>query len=109
MTPALNYPQITAIRPSGALNATNALEFEQEITAVLTQNSNTILLVDLSQVESMDSAGLMVLVSGLKLSQKLGHRFVLGKVPPAVKIILEVTQLDRVFEVFASQIELEAA
>jgi len=109
MTAVVNYPQITVIRPSGTLNATNASEFEQEITTALTQNGNTILLVDLEKVDSMDSAGLMVLVSGHKLSQKLGHRLVLGKISPAVKIILEVTQLDQVFEVFAGQIELEAA
>ncbi len=109
MAAAVNYPQITAIRPSGALNATNTLELEQEITTALTQNDSTILLVDLEKVESIDSAGLMVLIAGLKLSQTLGHRLVLGKVSPAVKIILEVTQLDRVFEVFEGQVELETA
>ena len=108
MTAAVNYPQIKVIRPSGNLDATKTLEFEQEITTALTQNGNTILLVDLEKVESMDSAGLMVLVAGLKLAQTLGHRLVLGKVSPAVKIILEVTQLDRAFEVFEGQVELAA-
>ncbi|MDJ0617193.1 MAG: STAS domain-containing protein [Calothrix sp. MO_192.B10] len=109
MPAAVNYPQITVIRPLGALNATNTLEFEQELTTALTENGITILLVDLEKVESIDSAGLMVLVAGLKLAQKLGHRLVLSKVSPAVRIILEVTQLDRVFEVFDSQLDLETA
>lgn len=109
MPAAVNNPQITVIRPLGTLNTSSTLEFEQELTAALTQNTNTILLVDLEEVGSIDSAGLMVLVAGLKLAQKLGHRLVLGKVSPAVKIILEVTQLDRVFEVFEGYLELETA
>jgi anti-anti-sigma factor len=105
MPATVNNAKITVISPNGSLNATNSLEFEQELTTALTQNVNTILLIDLEEVESIDSAGLMVLVSGLKLTQKLGHRLVLGKVSPAVRIILEVTQLDQVFEVFVGQVE----
>ncbi len=100
MQVTLNYPQITVVSPQGSLNANNALEFERNLTQALTQNAKSILLVDLKAIESIDSSGLMALVSALKLAQDLGRRLVLGAVSPSVKIILEVTQLDKVFEIF---------
>jgi anti-sigma B factor antagonist len=41
----------------------------------------------------------MVLVSTLTLAQRLNKRFGLVGVSPSVRIILELTQLDRVFEI----------
>ncbi|MDM9380909.1 STAS domain-containing protein [Chlorogloeopsis sp. ULAP01] len=106
MQAVLKNPKITVIRPQGSLNAANALEFERNLTAALTQNDNSFLLVDLEQVESLDSAGLMALVSALKLAQNLGQRFTLCSVSPSIRIIFELTQLDRVFEILESQAAL---
>ena len=51
----------------------------------------------------MDSAALMALVHGLRLAQSLGKRFSLCAVSPSIQIIFELTQLDRVFEIFDSE------
>jgi anti-sigma B factor antagonist len=108
MPAILDYPKITLIRPQGVLNAANATEFQKELeTAVWEINSN--LLIDLEQVESLDSAGLMALVSALKLAQSLGRRFSLCSVSASIKIIFELTQLDRVFEIFDSKAAAVAA
>lgn len=109
MLPVLTYPTITVIRPQGCLNATNAWELERDLTTALAQDGNTILLVDLASVESIDSAGLMVLVSALKLAGRLGRSFRVGSVSPAIRIIFELTQLDRVFEIFGDETELAVA
>ncbi|MGB3755469.1 MAG: STAS domain-containing protein, partial [Rivularia sp. (in: cyanobacteria)] len=61
------------------------------------------LLVDLKQVEHIDSAGLMALISSCKLAQSLQTRFSLCSVSPSLKIIIELTQLDRVLEIFESK------
>lgn len=53
----------------------------------------------MAQVESIDSAGLMALVAALSLSQRLNKRFSLCAISHSVRIILELTQLDRAFEV----------
>lgn len=98
MQAVLECPKITVIRPQGNLNAANALEFERDLTTALTQNDVSILLVDLATVESLDSAGLMALVSALKLAQSLERSLKLCCVSPAIKIIFELTQLDGVFE-----------
>ena len=57
----------------------------------------------MSQVEALDSAGLMLLVSTLTLAQRLGKRFSLFEISPSVRIIFELTQLDRVFEILEDQ------
>ncbi|MBR8834654.1 MAG: anti-sigma factor antagonist [Stigonema ocellatum SAG 48.90 = DSM 106950] len=109
MEAVLNYTKITVIRPQGSLNATNALEFERDLTTALASCANTYLVVDLEQVESLDSASLMALVSALKMAQKLGQRFSLCSVSPSLKIIFELTQLDKVFEIFEGKVAFEAA
>jgi anti-sigma B factor antagonist len=106
MQAVLKWPAITVIRPHGCLNATNALEFERDLTTALAQDDVSILLVDLAGVESLDSSGLMALVSALKLAQSLGRNFRLYSVSPSIRIIFELTQLDGVFEIFEDKINL---
>ncbi|MEB3216144.1 MAG: STAS domain-containing protein [Nostocales cyanobacterium 94392] len=100
MQAILNSPKITIIRPQECLNAVNALKFEQELDAALKQFSNTIVLLDLEKVDLIDSAGLMVLVSGVKKAKQLEQRICFCSVSPAHRILFELTQLDRVFEIF---------
>lgn len=103
MQAVLSHATVAVIKPQGNLNAVNALEFERDLTAALTQDKNQTLLVNLEEVESLDSSGLMSLVSALKQAQNLGKRFGLCCVSPSIKIIFELTQLDRVFEIFENQ------
>jgi anti-anti-sigma factor len=99
MQAVLKCPTITVIRPQGCLNAANALEFERDLTTALAQDDTSILLVDLAAVESLDSAGLMALVSALKLAGSLGRSLRLCSVSTSIRIIFELTQLDQVFEI----------
>jgi anti-sigma B factor antagonist len=95
----------TIVRPSGHLNTTNASALQKQLAKVVSDSESVAVSVDMSAVESLDSAGLMVLVSTLTLSQQLNKSFSLFGVSPSVRIIFELTQLDRVFEI----IDLQAA
>lgn len=106
MEALLECPKIAVIRPQGFLNATNALEFERDLTQALTQDDISILEVDLAAVESLDSSGLMALVSALKLAQSLERSFRLCSVSPSLRIIFELTQLDGVFEIREDEVNL---
>lgn len=99
MSTTIAYPKVTVICPHGAINAANAGEFQQRMVKAVAHDDANV-LVSLEQVESLDSAGLMALVSSLKLAQSLGRRFSLCNVSPSIRIIFELTQLDRVFEIF---------
>ena len=103
------HSQMTVIYPCGSLNAANATDFQQELTASVSSDRCSALLVDMSAVESLDSAGLVALVSALSLSQRLGKRLVLCGVSPSSRIIFELTQLDRVFEIFDDRSAVELA
>jgi anti-anti-sigma factor len=103
------YPEITVIRPSGPFNASNASEFQQRMVTVISQTGYSSVLVDLEQVESLDSAGLIALVRVLRLAQSLGKRFSLCSVSPSVRIVFELTQLDGAFEIFENKAMFEAA
>ncbi len=100
MQATLDNPKITIIRPQGSLNAINSLKLEQELKAALNQNNNTIVLINLEQVDFIDSAGLMVLVSGVQKAKTMGRRLYFCSVAPSHKIIFELAQLDKVFEIF---------
>lgn len=108
MQTILAYPKITVARPQGTLNASNAVEFQRQIIAAVAQERQNIFVVDMEQVEALDSAGLMALVSGLRLAQALKQRFSLCSVCASIRMILELTQLDQVFEIFESVAALEA-
>ncbi len=99
--------QYLVIRPHGYLNASNAIEFQHQVTTGIAQECYNNLLVDLEQVESLDSAGLMALVYGLRLAQALDRRFSICSVSPSIRMIFEITQLDQVFEVFESVVAFE--
>lgn len=109
MQTMLALPQFCLIRPHGSINASNAVDFQRQMTTAVAQERHSIVLVDLEQVELLDSAGLMALVSGLRVAQALKRRFSLCSVSPSIQIIFELTQLDQVFEIFQSKAAFEAA
>ena len=68
----------------------------------LTDDSIKFVVVDLSGTTFIDSMALAVLVSGLKLVRQRGGDFILAKPAEAVSIILELTSIDRAFNVVGS-------
>lgn len=69
----------------------------QLVRALLHANSSGVVL-HCAQVELLDSAGLVALVNAYRLAQKKNKRLVLSQVSPTVRMVLELTQLDRVLE-----------
>lgn len=91
----VSSPAVTVICPSGILNAESASEFEQELASAMRCDSE--LLVDMSQVESLDNAGLVSFMSALNVARTQSKRLSICSAPPAIRIVFELTQLDRVF------------
>ncbi len=89
----------TIIRPEGHMNADRVPAFQAQLTKAVMCPESASLTVDMSQVESIDSASLMTLVSTLNLAQRLNKRFNLCSLSAPTRIVLELTQLDRAFEI----------
>lgn len=92
----------SVVQPAGHLNATNAHTLQQQLTDAIAEGQSPAILVDLSQVESLDSTALMAFVFALTFAQQSNKRFSLCGVSPTLRIIFELTQLDAVFEIFES-------
>jgi anti-anti-sigma factor len=103
MSSALASTKLAIIEPEKYLSAINASELLDKLTEIVSSAENSIVLVDMHQVEFLDSAGLMSLVTAFRLANTLGKRFSLCSVVPAVRMVFELTQLDTVFEMFENR------
>ncbi|NJO42848.1 MAG: STAS domain-containing protein [Cyanobacteria bacterium CRU_2_1] len=108
MQSTLAQSNMTIVQPNGHINVANAAVLKQQLAETVSSHEYSSLLVDMSQVESLDSAGLMVFVSTLTLAQRLNKQFGLFGISPSVRIIFELTQLDRIFEIFDTHPTIEA-
>ncbi len=108
MQSVLTRPQDTVIRPQGHVNSSNVFAFQDQLTKAMMSPGSASLMVDMSEVESLDSAALMSLVSTLSLAQRLNKRFSLCSLSAPARIIFELTQLDRAFEIDSQSAYLEA-
>jgi anti-sigma B factor antagonist len=59
-------------------------------------------LVDLSEVEYIDSSGIASLVEAFQKARKAGTGFALAAPNPAALRVLELARLDRVFRIYAT-------
>lgn len=99
--------QAVLIQPSGPLDLETGKLLSQTLTQ-LELTPHCLWILDLSQVDSIDSAGLSALITGLHLANKRQNRLVLHRLKPSVKLVLEITRLDQVFEIIDTPADLES-
>lgn len=92
-------PPPMVVQPQGHINAVTAHEWQHKLKQAMISPYISGLLLDLGHVDSLDSAGLMVLVETLQIGKNLGRTLRLRRVSRSIKMILELSQLDKVFEI----------
>ncbi|WOT06349.1 STAS domain-containing protein [Shewanella youngdeokensis] len=70
----------------------------QQISSGMTQ-----LVIDLKQVQYIDSSGLSVLISALKKIEEYNGEIVLLSPTPGVKALIELTRLHQVFTIYEDE------
>ncbi|WP_228054482.1 STAS domain-containing protein [Gloeocapsopsis crepidinum] len=95
-----NCPMLV-LQPQGRLDCDGSKLLEAQFMRLMLQRG-TLWVVDLAQVDFMDSSGLVALITGLKAARGNNCRLVLCHLPEPIKLILELTQLDSVFEICES-------
>ena len=108
MTSTKLCTEFTTFRPEGFLSAANAAEFLERLTVEVRSSVDSPLLVNMEAVEFMDSAGLMALIKAFRLAESLGRRFGICSLAPSVRIMFELTQLDKAFEIFEDRNAFQA-
>lgn len=101
MTTVVKY-----IQPSGILDGTKATSFRQEISEQVDAGAD-IVLIDFKEVTFMDSSGLGALVLALKTVRAAGSQLVVCSINEQIRILFELTSMDRVFEIFPNREEFE--
>ncbi len=81
------------------LNFAEGKDFLQELEPLL-ENDRPRIVLDCSQVEHVDSAGIEMLLQCMERAMKRDGDVKLASVPPATAAILELMRADRVFEIF---------
>jgi anti-anti-sigma factor len=97
---------IKVLCPSGILNSTQADLFNQEINRSLSAGVRSI-LIDFENVTFMDSSGLGLLVVALKIVRASGGQLALCSISNEVKIVFELTDVERFFEIFSDRDSFE--
>ena len=97
-------PLIKVFQPSGILDASESQKFRQEITEIADSGAK-IVLVDFQNVTFMDSSGLGALVLAFKALRAADIKLVICSINEQVRILFELTGMDKVFEIFPSQEE----
>lgn len=93
--------QMIVLQPQGRLDLQEGKVLREQLASIVPQPQD-LWVIDLVQVDFMDSSGLTALVKGLKAAHQSGCHLVLCNVQAPVRIIFELTQLDEVFEIFES-------
>lgn len=88
--------RITLIRLSGNLDAHSFEQVQETLTATFEKNRSNILL-DLSDVPYMSSAGAGVLIGGLSEAERLGGKMVLYGLKPGVHQVFKVLGIADIF------------
>jgi anti-sigma B factor antagonist len=95
-------PVVKIIQPSGILDGTKASQFRQEISDLVEAGADVV-LIDFTDVTFMDSSGLGALVLALKTVRAAGSQLVVCSINEQIRILFELTSMDRVFEIFQTR------
>lgn len=99
---------VKVVQPSGILDGIKGNQLRREINDVV-ENGAQAVLIDLSDITFMDSSGLSALVSALKTVRTAGGKLSLCGINDQVRMVFELTRMDRVFEIFPNRDEFNQA
>ncbi len=103
-----NTAKVAVITIDGRFDAHQVPQVQQEIDSVLATGKSNIIL-NLASVNFVDSSALAVMVRGLKRCREHNGELILCGLGQPVRIIFELTRMDRAFRIFNDVASAEAA
>ena len=95
---------VIVLTPLGRLDITTAWQFRLKLQECISKFSPHV-VVNLAQVNFIDSSGLTSLVAGMRDADKVKGSFSICNVHSEAKLVFEVTMMDSVFEIFETEEE----
>jgi anti-sigma B factor antagonist len=96
--------QVKIVDVTGRFDARTAPAVQEKLTSALAQGI-TYLVINLQAVDFIDSTALSTLVQALKHARQRDGDIRLFGLRQPVRIIFELTRLDKVFDIYASEEE----
>ena len=87
------------IQPEGILDSIQANSLRRDIVDLI-ENGVKLILIDLQDITFMNSSGMGALVATLKTVKAAGGELALCSLTEQVKIIFELSKMNRIFQVF---------
>ena len=98
---------VAVIAPTGELDLSGAALLEDELDRLASESELSTLVLDLRQLEFMDSSGLRLVVLADMRAREAGRRFVLVKGAETVHRVFEITRMSERLEFVADPEELQ--
>ena len=96
---------VTFVKPlEKSIEAANSREFKSQIVDLI-NSGKTLIILNLSSVEFMDSSGLGSLISILKLLTNCNGKILVCEVGDQVARLFSLTRLDQIFHLFRKEDE----
>ena len=96
---------VTILDVTGDITLYNSPDMRRVLLELLREKRQPRVIVNMTLVKYIDSAGVASLVEGLKVSRDMKSRVGLFGLSPAAREVLELTRLIKVFEVYANEEE----
>jgi anti-anti-sigma factor len=94
------------IQPSGILNAISGNQLRRDINDCVAAGAK-IVLIDLEEVDFVDSSGLGALVAAMQILKSSDGQMFICSLNEQVKMLFELTKMERIFKVFTNQEEFK--
>lgn len=95
---------VRVLELSGILDGIRGNELRREVSAILA-NGADILLLDMKEVNFIDSSGLGALVSAMQMTRNANGKLFVCSISDQARMLFELTKMDRIFQTFADQDE----
>lgn len=80
----------------------NAVSGMRKRTTLAFESESELVIFDFKHCDFMDSLGLSIIVTAIKMSAKANKKLRLVHVGPQVKLLLQITRFDRICDIYES-------
>ena len=96
--------RVAVVKVAGDIDLTHSVDFQQQLLMLLDSKPERI-VINLHDVPYMDSSGVASLVKVLSRTRKTSTALYLAEMTPRVRSLFEITRLDSVFDIVATEQE----
>lgn len=88
---------------SGDIDLANSPAMRKAVLGEIKGRTSHKVFLNMSKVRYIDSSGIASLVEGLKASRDTGSRLILYGMNPSVREVMELSRLQKIFEIYDSE------